>query len=124
MSGPVPVLIVDDQQPFRRAATMVVRMTPGFDVIGEAESGEAAVDLVAALEPRLVLMDINMGGISDIEAARRITASHPGVVVVLLSTYHVDDLPEDTSASGMAAYVNKDEFGPLVLRQVWEAAAS
>ncbi len=124
MSDTVPVLIVDDQQPFRRAATMVVRMTPGFDVIGEAESGEAAVDLVAALEPRLVLMDINMGGISGIEAARRITASHPGVVVVLLSTYHVDDLPGDASASGMAAYVNKDEFGPLVLRQVWEGAAA
>jgi DNA-binding NarL/FixJ family response regulator len=120
MSDPVPVLIVDDQPPFRRAAITVVTVTPGFDVVGEAESGEAAVELVDALRPALVLMDINMGGIDGIEATRRITASHPEVVVVLLSTYQADDLPADASSSGMTAYVNKDEFGPSVLRQVWD----
>jgi DNA-binding NarL/FixJ family response regulator len=120
MSAPVPVLIVDDQPPFRRAAATVVKVTPGFDVVGEAESGEAAVDLADSLRPGLVLMDINMGGISGIEATRQITAAHPDIVVVLLSTYQVDDLPADAATSGMSAYVNKDEFGPLVLRQVWE----
>ncbi len=120
MSDPVPVLIVDDQPPFRRAATAVVKVTPGFDVVGEAESGEAAVEMVEALGPRLVLMDINMGGISGIEATRRITATRPDVVVVLLSTYQADDLPADAGTSGMAAYVNKEDFGPLVLRKVWD----
>ncbi len=115
----VPVLIVDDQALFRRAASTVVKLTPGFEVVGEAESGEAAVDLVDHLHPHLVLMDINMGGINGIEAARRITGAHPDVAVVLLSTYRADDLPADASASGMAAYVNKDEFGPAVLRAVW-----
>jgi len=119
----VPVLIVDDQALFRRAASTVVKLTPGFEVVGEAESGEAAVDLVERLHPRLVLMDINMGGINGIEAARRITGTHPDVAVVLLSTYQVDDLPADASASGMAGYVNKDEFGPVVLRAVWDHRA-
>jgi DNA-binding NarL/FixJ family response regulator len=68
-------------------------------------------------------MDINMGGISGIEAARRITSASPQVVVVLLSTYQVDDLPADAASSGAAAYVNKEEFGPQVLKDVWAARA-
>jgi DNA-binding NarL/FixJ family response regulator len=116
----VSVLVVDDQALFRRAASTVVKLTPGFEVVGEAESGEAAVDMVEELRPELVLMDINMGGINGIEATRRITSAHPEVAVVLLSTYQADDLPADAPSSGMAAYVNKDEFGPVVLRAVWD----
>ena len=122
-NAPVSVLIVDDQALFRRAAASVVRATPGFEVVGEAESGEEAVELAATLGPALVLMDINMAGINGIEATRRITAEHPRVRVVLLSTYQVEDLPSDARTSGMAAYVNKDEFGPDVLAQVWGARA-
>ena len=115
----VPVLIVDDQAPFRRAAAAVVKVTGGFEVVGEAESGEEAVELAGSLAPGLVLMDINMAGINGIEATRRITSMHPDVVVVRLSTYQADDLPSDAATSGAAAYVNKDEFGPQVLEQVW-----
>jgi len=122
MSDPdVSVLVVDDQVLFRRAASTVVKLTPGFEVIGEAESGETAVDLVEQLHPGLVLMDINMGGINGIEAARRITGGHPEVAVVLLSTYQAADLPADAASSGMAAYVNKEDFGPVVLKEVWAA---
>ena len=120
-AGAVSVLIVDDQALFRRAAASVVRATPGFEVVGEAESGEEAVELAASLGPALVLMDINMAGINGIEATRRITAEHPRMRVVLLSTYQVEDLPSDARSSGMAAYVNKDEFGPDVLAQLWGA---
>lgn len=120
----VSVLIVDDQALFRRAAAAVVRATGGFEVAGEAESGEEAVDLAGALAPQLVLMDINMGGISGIEATRRITTSAPDVVVVLLSTYQVADLPADAATSGAAAYVNKEEFGPQVLQDVWSRRSS
>jgi len=116
----VPVLIVDDQALFRRAASTVVKLTPGFQVVGEAESGEVAVDLVEQLRPGLVLMDINMGGINGIEAARLITGVHPEVAVVLLSTYQAADLPADAASSGMTAYVNKEDFGPLVLKKVWD----
>jgi DNA-binding NarL/FixJ family response regulator len=119
----VAVLIVDDQVPFRRAAASVVRVTGGFEVVGEAGSGEEAVELADSLAPGLILMDINMGGISGIEAARRITSASPQVVVVLLSTYQVDDLPADAASSGAAAYVNKEEFGPQVLKDVWAARA-
>ena len=115
----VAVLIVDDQAPFRRAAAAVVNMTDGFDVVAEAESGEQAVELTDSLGPVLVLMDINMGGINGIEASRQITANHPDTVVVLLSTYQAADLPADAETSGAVAYVNKEEFGPQVLQEVW-----
>jgi pilus assembly protein CpaE len=115
----VSVLIVDDQAPFRRAAAAVVKVTGGFDVVGEAGSGEEAVELAETLAPQLVLMDINMGGISGIEATRRITSVSPDVVVVLLSTYQADDLPADAGMSGAVAYVNKEDFGPQVLQDVW-----
>lgn len=116
----VGVLIVDDQAPFRRAASAVVRLTPGFAVVGEAESGETAVEMVEALHPSMVLMDINMPGMNGIEATRRITAGFPQVMVLLLSTYQADDLPADAASSGYAEYVSKDEFGPNVLKGAWE----
>jgi DNA-binding NarL/FixJ family response regulator len=115
----VPVLIVDDQAPFRRAAHAVVTATPGFAVVGEAESGEQAVAMVEELGPELVLMDINLPGISGIEATRRITTAHPAAVVVLLSTYQAGDLPEDTDGCGAAAYVHKEDFGPALVQDVW-----
>jgi len=113
------VLIVDDQMPFRMAARTVVGVTPGFEVVGEAKSGEEAVEQVATLHPELVLMDINMDGISGIEATRRITAEHPGTKVILLSTYDEEDLPGDARTCGALGYVHKEQFGPDVLIDMW-----
>jgi DNA-binding NarL/FixJ family response regulator len=119
----VRVLVVDDQAPFRVAARAVVRATAGFEVVGEAKSGEEAVEQVVEVSPNLVLMDINMDGIGGIEATRRITEQQPEVRVVLLSTYDAEDLPDDARRCGAAAYVHKEEFGPDVLERVWSAEA-
>ena len=120
----VPVLIVDDQIPFRRAARMVMAATPGFEVVGEAMSGEEAVEQFEALEPGLVLMDINLPGISGIEATRRITEAHPEAVVLLLSTYRADELPESAGSCGAAGYVNKEQFEPAVVLDLWARRSS
>ena len=122
-SAAVRVLVVDDQTPFRRAAKAVCSMTAGFDVVGESESGEDAVDQAAALTPDLILMDINLPGINGIEATRRICEARPGTVVVLLSTYKAEDLPADARQSGAVAYVNKEEFAPNILQDLWSTRA-
>jgi DNA-binding NarL/FixJ family response regulator len=116
---PTTVLIVDDQMPFRMAARAVVGVTPGFEVVGEAKSGEEAIEQVEALHPALILMDINMDGISGIEATRRITTEHPEVKVILLSTYDEEDLPLAARTCGALGYVHKEQFGPDVLIDMW-----
>lgn len=116
----VPVLVVDDQRPFRQAAAAVLRRSVGFELVGEAETGEEALEQVSALHPALVLMDINMPGINGIEATRRIVAAAPETVVFLCSTYQLSDLPGDAHTSGAAAYVNKEDLGPAVLRRLWD----
>jgi two-component system invasion response regulator UvrY len=124
MSAPVvSVLIVDDQAPFRLAAGAVVQRTPGFELTGEAGTGEEAVERAVELAPSLVLMDISMPGISGIEATRRILADRPGTVVFLCSTYQLADLPGDAATSGAVAYVNKEELGPEMLRRLWDRRA-
>jgi DNA-binding NarL/FixJ family response regulator len=115
----VPVLVVDDQAPFRLAARAVLRRTEGFELVGEAGSGEEALEKADELHPALVLMDINMPGINGIEATRQLVAAHPGTVVFLCSTYQLSDLPPDASASGASAYVNKEELSPGVLTRLW-----
>jgi two-component system, NarL family, invasion response regulator UvrY len=119
MVDTVRVLVVDDQAPFRMAARMVLKRTDGFELVGEAATGEESVDRVADLTPDLVLMDINMPGINGIEATRRIVAAHPDTIVFLCSTYQLGDLPADARTSGARAYVNKEELGPVVLARLW-----
>jgi DNA-binding NarL/FixJ family response regulator len=114
-SPPTGVLVVDDQEPFRAIARQVVELTPGFAVVGEAESGEEAVRLARELGPRIVLMDINLPGINGIEATRQILASSADTLVVLLSTYRASDLPADAMASGASRYVHKEDLEPGVL---------
>ncbi len=118
----VAVMIVDDQEPFRAVARIVVGLSPGFRLIAEAGSGEAAVSTAAEERPALVLMDINLPGINGIEATRQILRNAPHTVIVLLSTYEAAELPADATECGAARYVNKEDFSPAVLREVWAAS--
>ncbi|MCW2645649.1 MAG: two-component system, NarL family, invasion response regulator UvrY [Pseudonocardiales bacterium] len=119
---PVGVLIVDDQPPFRAVARTLVSLLKGWHVVGEVATGEDAVLAVGTTSPGIVLMDINLPGISGIEATRQITKAFPSVRVVLLSTYQADDLPADALSCGAAAYVRKEDLTPKVLREILLAA--
>ncbi len=119
----VRVLIVDDQPPFRVAANLVFDLIDEFEVVGEATSAEDALDQVTALEPDLVVMDINLPGMSGIDATRRVTAEHPGTFVLLVSTYEVDDLPAGAEASGALAYVHKEHLDGDLVEQLWRDRA-
>ena len=110
------VLIVDDQAPFRSAARSLVQRVDGWRVIGEVGSGEDAIEAASTTRPDLVLMDINLPGMSGIEATRQIVAADPGIAVVLLSTYAAEDLPADARSCGAAGYIDKADLSPRRLR--------
>jgi len=116
----VRVLVVDDQTPFREAAKLVVDATIGFEVVGEAESGEAAVELAATLKPDLVLMDVNLPAMNGMEATRRILDALPETTIIALSTEV--GLATRAVASGAVTFVSKSEFDPDRLVGAWASA--
>jgi DNA-binding NarL/FixJ family response regulator len=118
----VSVLIVDDQAPFLRAMSAVITETAGFEVVGEASSGEEAIVMADALHPDLLLMDVNLPGIDGLEATRRLRDRPWPPVVLLLSTYDEDAGARFIAECGAAAYVTKSALGPDRLRQAWAAA--
>jgi len=118
----VRVLIVDDQEPFRSAARMVVDMADGFEVAGEAESGEEGVDLAAELRPDLVLMDVYLPGIDGLEATRRITAADGAAQVLVMSTHESEEFAEAAAEAGAIAFIPKSQFGMDELAHAWEQA--
>jgi DNA-binding NarL/FixJ family response regulator len=120
----VRVLIVDDQEPFRLAARMVVELTDGFEVVGEAQTGEDSVAMASDLHPDLVLMDVNLPGINGLDATREILTASDAVVVLLLSTYEEAEYAPRAAECGAAAYIPKSEFGPDRLESAWGAASA
>jgi DNA-binding NarL/FixJ family response regulator len=118
----VRVMIVDDQAPFRMAARMVVDATEGFEVAGEAETGEDSVELARELSPDLVLMDVNLPGIDGLDATRRILSASDTVVVLLLSTYEEAEYAPRAAECGASAYIPKASFGPDRLEAAWAEA--
>jgi len=105
------------------AARMVVEATDGFEVAGEAETGEDSVEMARQLQPDLVLMDVNLPGINGLDATRAILDGQgEAVVVLLLSTYEEDEYAPRAAECGAAAYIPKAVFGPDRLVAAWEAA--
>ena len=119
----VRVLTVDDQSRFRGVARDVIEATPGFEAVGEASSGPEALAAVERLAPGLVLLDVRMPGMDGIEVARRLQASHPETVVVLISIEEPIDLPSAAQLGDRVPLMRKQDFGPRMLRELWREHA-
>jgi DNA-binding NarL/FixJ family response regulator len=115
---------VDDQEPFRMAARMVVEATDGFEVVGESPSGEESVQAARDLTPDLVLMDVNLPGINGLEATRQILSQSTSVVILLLSTYEEEEYAPRAAECGASAYIPKSSFSPERLADAWAAATA
>jgi two-component system invasion response regulator UvrY len=118
---PVGVLVVDDSELFRALLRDLVLATPGMTCIGEEDSGEAAVEAVERLVPRLVIMDKRMPGLGGMATSRLIRARHPEIVVLLVSVEVPE--PKVLEESGAAAFLNKQRLSPRVLAEAWRAHA-
>jgi len=108
MSGPVRVLLADDQQLIRTALRMVMADIDDMEVVGEASTGAEAVRLTAELAPDVVVMDIRMPGMDGIEATRGITESSASTRVVVLTTFDDDDYVYGALRAGASGFLVKD----------------
>jgi DNA-binding NarL/FixJ family response regulator len=120
---PVTVVVADDQSAVREGLVLLLGTLPGIVVAGQASDGNAAVDLVAAVNPQVVLMDLNMPGCDGVAATRQITDSHPGTRVVVLTTYADDESIISALQAGALGYLTKDATRAEIGRAVVAAAA-
>ncbi|MFD5799510.1 response regulator [Streptomyces diastatochromogenes] len=104
----IRVLLADDQQLIRTALQMVMADAPDLEVVGEAGDGAEAVELTAALDPDVVVMDIRMPGMDGIEATRKITAGPGKAQIVVLTTFDDDDYVYGALQAGASGFLVKD----------------
>lgn len=103
------ILIVDDDQRFRGLARRLLE-ADGFDVVGEADDGAAALAAARELEPDVVLLDIHLPDIDGFEVAARLAAEESGPAVVFTSTRDESDFGPRVYRSGARGFVPKDEL--------------
>lgn len=113
------VLAVDDQASFRLLVRDIVAMASGFELVGQATSGEEAVAVARQLQPDLVLMDVRMPGLGGIAATELIKRESPATVVVLVSTTAPDDLPDEARRCHADEIVWKTDLRPRLLEDIW-----
>jgi NarL family two-component system response regulator LiaR len=95
----------------------------GIEVVGEAESGERAVELHGRLHPDVVLMDLEMTGIGGTEATRRISEAHPEARIVILTSHAAEEDVFPALKAGAAGYLLKHSPPEEVLRAIRQAHA-
>lgn len=114
------MLVVDDHPLHREGTRYILQGYDDLEVVGEAESGEAALVLVAQLRPDVVLLDIRLPGINGIETTRRIRDHHPDVRVLMVTAYDDTEYVRGALEAGAAGYLSKSAPG----RELVEAVRS
>jgi DNA-binding NarL/FixJ family response regulator len=119
---PLRIVIADDQASVREGLVLLLGGLPGIEVVGAAADGEQALDLVATREPDAILLDLHMPVLDGIATTRRLVAEHPGVAVVVLTTYADDTSVLEALRAGARSYLTKDADRTDIARAL-EAAA-
>jgi DNA-binding NarL/FixJ family response regulator len=104
---PIRVLLADDHPVVRRGLAALLGTLDGFEVVGEAEDGEAAVREAQLTRPDVVLMDVRMPGLDGVEATRRIRKAVPGTAVLVLTMYDEDATVFTAMRAGAQGYLLK-----------------
>jgi DNA-binding NarL/FixJ family response regulator len=107
-SSPIRLLIVDDQSLIRQGLKAILEQEPDLHVVGDAENGKVALELVAALQPDVVLMDIRMPEMDGRTATKLIVQNFPKVKVLVLSTFDDDSYLTGAMRAGAKGYLLKD----------------
>ncbi len=122
MTGPVRVMVVDDQALVREGLMTLLEAAADINPVATAADGEEAVALCARHRPDVVLMDLRMPGLDGVEATRRIRASQPDTEIVVLTTHADEASILDALQAGARGYLTKDAGIAEIARAVHAAA--
>jgi DNA-binding NarL/FixJ family response regulator len=106
--APLRIVVADDQASVREGLVVLLGTVPEIEVVASAADGEEAIRLVAEKSPDAILLDLHMPVLDGIEATRRLTRQHPGVAVVVLTTYADDSSVLAALQAGARSYLTKD----------------
>lgn len=120
---PITVLMVDDHTLVRQGLKLLLSQDPGLAIVGEASDGLEALDMVARLKPRVVLMDLVMPRMDGITAIAELRQKWPSVEVIALTSVLDDDSVIAAVRNGAIGYLLKDMQGPELCRAIHAAAA-
>lgn len=118
------VLLVDDHQMLRQGLRAIVNEHPQLEVVGEAGDGLEAIDLVRALKPEVVVMDVNMPRCDGVQATKRIKDEFPEVQILALSMHNSPDMVARMKQAGACGYLTKESAGGQLCRAIVEATVS
>jgi len=110
----VNVMLVDDSASFRNTAAQFVSEVCGANVVGQADSGETAIEMALRLRPQLILMDLAMSGINGIEAAHRLKAADAGIKIVILTLNNGREYRELAQSLALDGFISKTDFTTVV----------
>lgn len=119
----IRILIADDHALFREGLRALFTALPDIEVVGEAAEGAAAITQVDALQPDVVLMDINMPGVNGIEATRRILSTHPNLGIIMVTMLEDDASVFSAMRAGARGYVLKGAHHEEILQAIRAVAA-
>ncbi len=118
----IRIMIADGHPMFRDGVRALLNSLPDTEVVGEAESGQAAVDLAAQLQPDVILMDIKMAGLNGIEATRRIASTSPHVGILMLTMFDDNESVFAAMRAGARGYLLKGAHQDAILRGIQAVA--
>ena len=119
----IRVGLVDDHALLRLGLKTLIDDQPDMQVVGEADSTAAALQMVSSAHPQVVLMDIRLPGDSGLEAARQLSARYPETKVVMLTSYADEELVIGAIRAGAVGYILKEVGNEEVLRGIRAAAS-
>ena len=118
----IRVVVVDDHEMVRRGVTRTLASDPNVDVIGEAENGLEAIEIVRRLRPEVVLMDVNMPKVDGVEATRQLSAAMPALRIIGLSMHLDPEVESRMRSAGACDYVTKDAPSKTLRTALYRAA--
>jgi DNA-binding NarL/FixJ family response regulator len=119
----IRVLIADDQSLVRTGFKMILDAQSDIEVVGEAGDGEAALTMARTLRPDVILMDVRMPGTDGITATGQITAGLPGIRILILTTFDLDDYVHAGLLAGASGFLLKDVPAPDLIAAIRTVAA-